>query len=107
MSKLLSNRAMAFSKGGRHADALADALEATKLAPAWDKPYWRQGTALLGLQRLPEAVAAFVQAWKVSNGELFFIILDLGCLPSLDWESPCEFSQGHEATTCWSRHMSE
>lgn len=67
-ARLLSNRAMAYSKGGRHADALADAEEAARLAPAWDKPCMRQGTALLGLQRLPEAIAAFVQAWKVSQG---------------------------------------
>ncbi|KAK9835735.1 hypothetical protein WJX74_007021 [Apatococcus lobatus] len=68
MARVLSNRAMAYSKGGRHADALADAEKAVSLAPAWDKPHMRQGTALLGLQRLPEAVGAFVRAWKVSSG---------------------------------------
>ncbi|KAK9866397.1 hypothetical protein WJX84_007801 [Apatococcus fuscideae] len=68
MSRVLSNRALAYSKGGRHADALADAQQAATLAPTWDKPWWRQGSALLGLQRTPEAIAAFVKAWKVSQG---------------------------------------
>ena len=78
MARLLSNRAMAYSKGGRHADALADAEEAVRLAPTWDKPCMRQGTAFLGLQRLPEAIAAFVQAWKVGQGSSC-LLLDGSC----------------------------
>ena len=59
---------MAYSKAGRHPEALADAEGAASLAPTWDKPHMRQGIALLGLLRLPEAIAAFVQGWKVSSG---------------------------------------
>lgn len=66
--RMLANRALAFTKAGRYADALADADAAVAAAPTWDKGHWRRGAALAGLKRAPDAVAAYHRAWQLSKG---------------------------------------
>ncbi|KAL4437013.1 hypothetical protein ABPG75_004152 [Micractinium tetrahymenae] len=65
---LHSNRSAACYKAGRHAEALADADEAARLAPGWHKAHWRRGAALLALKRVPEAVLAYREAWQLAAG---------------------------------------
>lgn len=65
---LHSNRSAAYCKAGRHAEALADADEAARLAPGWHKAHWRRGAALLALKRGPEAVLAYREAWQLAAG---------------------------------------
>lgn len=66
--RMLANRALAYSKASRFADALADADAAVALAPTWDKAHWRRGAALAGLKRPPDAAAAYHRAWQLSKG---------------------------------------
>ncbi|GAB6029967.1 Tetratricopeptide repeat protein 28 [Chamberlinius hualienensis] len=56
---LYSNRSAAYIKLGRYDRALQDAIKARELHPKWAKAYYRQGVALLCLERQPEAIAAF------------------------------------------------
>lgn len=65
---LHSNRSAAYCKAGRSAEALADADEASRLAPGWHKAHWRRGAALLALKRGPEAVLAYREAWRLAAG---------------------------------------
>lgn len=65
---LHSNRSAAYCRAGRHAQALADADEAARLAPGWHKAHWRRGAALLALKRTPEAVLAYRDAWLLAAG---------------------------------------
>jgi hypothetical protein len=55
---LLSNRSLAALKGGRAADALADAEAAAALSPDWAKGHWRRGRALAALGRCEPCWAA-------------------------------------------------
>lgn len=66
--RMLANRALAFTKAGRYSDALEDADAVVAAAPDWDKGHWRRGTALAGVHRAPDAVAAFHRAWELSKG---------------------------------------
>lgn len=69
---LYSNRSLAYSRAGRHEEALEDALQARSLAPHWEKACWRHGKALAGLGRWPEAVQAFHEGWKLSKDDKEF-----------------------------------
>ncbi|KAF6255278.1 hypothetical protein COO60DRAFT_1627589 [Scenedesmus sp. NREL 46B-D3] len=72
---LLSNRSAAWLKAGRQQAALDDAAAAVRAAPRWAKAQWRRGRALAALTRSrrcvmtrwPEALAAFLQAWRLSE----------------------------------------
>lgn len=66
---LHSNRCLAYMKAQRYGDALRDAEAAARLAPGWSKAHWRCGTALLALKRTPEAVLAFLEAWRLAAGD--------------------------------------
>jgi tetratricopeptide (TPR) repeat protein len=48
-ARLYSNRSASFSKLSRHFDALLDARDAHRLAPAWPKPLFRQAQCLIAL----------------------------------------------------------
>ena len=69
LKRLYSNRALAFTKTGRFAEALQDAEKAIALSPAWDKAYLRQGAALQGLKKHAEAAQAFRIAWQLIKGK--------------------------------------
>ena len=62
------NRALALSRGGRHAEALAEADRAAELRPDWVKAHWRRHAALHGLGRFPEALQALREAWRAEEG---------------------------------------
>lgn len=66
---LYSNRSLAYQKGGRPKEALADAEAATALAPAWGKAHWRRGTALNAIGDFDKSVEAFYTAWKCGADE--------------------------------------
>ena len=66
--KLYSNRSLASCKSKRFAEALEDAERAVSMAPKWDKAHWRKGSALLGLCRYQDAIAAFLNAWHLNQG---------------------------------------
>lgn len=55
----LSNRSVCWMRLGQPEQALADAKEARALNPEWSKPCYREGSALLLLQRFDEAADAF------------------------------------------------
>ena len=55
IKELWSNRAFAWSALGRHDDALQDAQQCIRIAPAFSKGYLRAGRALLALGRNDEA----------------------------------------------------
>ena len=67
--KLHCNQSLALSKSHRLDEALFSAEAAIAAAPAWAKAHWRRGTALRGLQRFPEAMHAFLEAWRLMNGD--------------------------------------
>lgn len=67
--KLHCNQSLALSKSHRLDEALFSAEAAIAAAPAWAKAHWRRGTALRGLQRFPEATHAFLEAWRLMNGD--------------------------------------
>jgi hypothetical protein len=68
---LRSNRSACFSQLGRHLEALADAEEAIKLAPAWPKGYSRKAAAHFFLSNFDEAHAAYSKALALApNDEL-------------------------------------
>lgn len=56
---LCANRAAALTKLGRFDDALRDADVAVTRRPHWAKAHFRRATALLGMQRYGDALAAF------------------------------------------------
>lgn len=64
VASLYSNRSLAFYKAHRYEDALKDADKAVQIAPSWSKGYWRRGTALVNLNKIPLAVGAFFKAWN-------------------------------------------
>lgn len=68
MSRLFSNRSLAYTKAGRYNDALADADEAVRLRPHWSKAYWRRGTALQNLKLHEDAAVAFAMALQLDPG---------------------------------------
>uniref|UniRef100_A0A7I4DT92 Serine/threonine-protein kinase BSK1-like TPR repeats domain-containing protein n=1 Tax=Physcomitrium patens TaxID=3218 RepID=A0A7I4DT92_PHYPA len=55
----LSNRSVCWIRSGQPEQALADAKVARALDPEWSKPCFREGSALLLLQRFDEAADAF------------------------------------------------
>ena len=66
---LYGNRSLAHCKIQRYAAALQDGEAAASLAPKWDKGHWRKATALMGLRDAPGAVAAFLEAWRLTKGK--------------------------------------
>jgi tetratricopeptide (TPR) repeat protein len=80
---LYSNRSLAHYKAQRYQEALADADEASTLAPSWPKAQWRRAAALLGMRKVSEAVDAFHSAWQLdprdeeSRSKLWNTILKL------------------------------
>jgi tetratricopeptide (TPR) repeat protein len=67
-ARLLSNRALALHKAGRHSAAAEDAARACSLAPEWGKAWFRLGTARGSLGDAPGAVAAFTRGLRVQPG---------------------------------------
>ncbi len=63
-SKLLSNRSLAYAKSLNFKAALEDADAAIAISPTFSKAWWRKGTALKGLSRYPDALAAFSESLK-------------------------------------------
>lgn len=63
-SKLLSNRSLAYAKSLNFKAALEDAEAAIGISPTFSKAWWRKGTALRGLSRYPDALAAFRESLK-------------------------------------------
>ena len=64
-ARLLSNRALALSKTGKHAAAAMDALRACDLEPTWHKAWFRLGTAQLGAGNAPAAVESFAKGLRI------------------------------------------
>lgn len=65
---LYTNRAAALANLGRWEDSLADALQATTLKDDWTKGYYRQGVALMQLDRVRDACAALEKGAKLEPG---------------------------------------
>ena len=65
---ILGNLALAFTRAGRHEDAIAAAKQAISAFPAWDKAHYRLGVALTEARRCPEAVDPLKQACLLSKG---------------------------------------
>lgn len=66
---LRSNRSACFSQLGRHLDALSDAEEAIRLAPAWPKGYSRKAAAHFFLKNYDEAHAAYSKALELAPND--------------------------------------
>jgi tetratricopeptide (TPR) repeat protein len=67
---LLTNRALARTRLGRHADAVADARRACAAAPRWAKAHARLGSALAAGSKHAEAAAAYEHAaWLADTHE--------------------------------------
>lgn len=71
-ARLLSNRALALIKAGRHEAAALDAARACELEPGWSKAWYRLGTAQLGAGCAPAAVEAYSAGLRLgpSNKEI-------------------------------------
>lgn len=67
-SAVLFNRSVALARMFRWEEALQDANECVKFNPNWSRGPQCQGTALEGLGRLPEALAAFETALALEPG---------------------------------------
>jgi tetratricopeptide (TPR) repeat protein len=65
-ARLLSNRALALSKAGKHSAAAVDALRACDLEPGWHKAWFRLGTAQLGAGNAPAAVDSFAKGLRIN-----------------------------------------
>jgi len=63
---LLSNRSSAYAHSGQWTLALNDADSCMQLRPTWPRGHACRGAALEGMDRLPEALAAFKAAQKLS-----------------------------------------
>ncbi|XP_071499371.1 LON peptidase N-terminal domain and RING finger protein 1-like [Diadema antillarum] len=57
----LSNRSHAYATQAKFTEALQDAVKVCKMRPNWAKGFYRKGSALVGLNRNEEAMAAFLQ----------------------------------------------
>lgn len=66
---LYSNRSACCAALRRYEEALADAEQCIKLAPAWGKGYARKGAALHGLYRWTEAVAVYEAGLAADSSE--------------------------------------
>lgn len=66
---LLCNRSLVELLAGHPQAALADAEAALALAPAWPKAHWRVGKAAAALGYWPQAVQAYLYAWRLTTGE--------------------------------------
>lgn len=64
-----SNRSMVNARLGAHSRALEDALATVALSPSWPKGYYRQGTALMALDRHAEAVDALQKSLDLAHEE--------------------------------------
>lgn len=64
-----SNRSAAHLSKGDAANALLDADECIKVAPAWGKGYGRKGAALFALGRYAESVAVYEEGMKVEPSD--------------------------------------
>ena len=62
VAALHSNRSACYAALSRFDDALLDAEKAAALRPEWSKAHSRVGTALQGLERFEEGIAAYVTA---------------------------------------------
>ncbi|KAL4542144.1 hypothetical protein Ndes2526B_g06626 [Nannochloris sp. 'desiccata'] len=64
---LWTNRAASYLAKGWHAQALHDAEHAVSLRPEWFRPWARKGAALLGLNKLEQALIAYQKALECAN----------------------------------------
>jgi len=62
------NRAAAYSKVGRHSDAVEDSQNALKIDAKYSKAYARMGFAYLNMNKLPEAEDAYSNALRLDSG---------------------------------------
>ena len=65
---ILGNLALAYTRAGRHEDAIVAAKQAITAFPAWDKAHYRLGVALTVARRCPEALDPLRQACLLSKG---------------------------------------
>ena len=78
-SAVYFNRSVALARMFRWEEALQDANECVKINPNWPRGPECQGTALEGLGRLPEALAAFENALALEPGNQVSSCLQSAC----------------------------